>query len=105
MPRYDYTCTECGLTFERLGGFEDVVAPCRCGGVADRQAVYRSQGVSTRPAEVPDSEPQYQVESQRKALRARGWDGDRAVEHIRKNIREDAQGHKQLDVVSANADL
>jgi hypothetical protein len=44
-------------------------------------------------------------EADKRALKGRGWDYDRAVEHIRKNIHEDAQGRKQLDVARANANV
>lgn len=37
-------------------------------------------------------------EQAKNALRASGWDGDRAREHLRKNLREDKHGRKFLDL-------
>ena len=50
-----------------------------------------------RPAEsIPD--PAYRQEAQQRELKAQGWDGARAMEHIRSRVREDKQGRKQVDL-------
>jgi putative FmdB family regulatory protein len=105
MPTYLYDCA-CGNSFEQRAGIVDSILPCpRCEGAAHRRPFYRSQILRVERASVPAAEGEYQNEADKRALKGRGWDYDRALEHVRKNIREDAQGRKQLDVVRANANV
>lgn len=52
-------------------------------------------GLPTRGSSV-SSIPEERLEAERKDLKARGWDGDRAMEFVRKGIHEDGQGNKQF---------
>jgi len=105
MPTYLYDCG-CGYNFEQRAGIEDRLLSCpRCEGAARRRPFYREQTIRTERVPVPVTETEYRFEVDKRALKGRGWDYDRALDHIRKNMREDAEGHKQLDVVSANANL
>lgn len=48
-----------------------------------------------RSDQIPD--PSYRQEAQRRELKEQGWDGDRAVEYVRKRVREDKEGRKFFD--------
>ena len=49
-----------------------------------------------RSGDIPD--PAYREEAQKRELRSQGWDFDRAVRHIRKNVREDKEGRKSVQM-------
>jgi len=97
MPSYDFRC-DCGEVTEARRGVDVKSIPCpACGGNAVR-AFPRNvglMGLPTRGSSMP-ALPEDKAEAQRKDLKSRGWDGDRAVEFIRKGMYEDRDGQKQF---------
>ena len=91
MPVYDYKC-ECGERFTKLTSYDDVFSICKCGKAASRVAFYRNQELRTEAATIPEGEGEYKLESDKRALKGRGWDYDRALEHIRAHVVETDQG-------------
>ena len=92
MPLYEYRC-ECGESWHNLASYEDVIAICKaCKKVAARVAFYRNQEIRTDDAYIPESEGEYKLESDKRALKGRGWDYDRALEHIRAHVVETDKG-------------
>lgn len=104
MPLYTFSC-ECGERFDARAGLEDYSVPCGCGSKAVRDEVYRDQSVVfkgggfTKSVLPPPGSPDEQDEGF-KELRKRGWDGDRAVSEIRKNVYEDGKGRKMLNTAA-----
>src|SRR3990167_2138669 len=96
MPKYDFSCPSCG-TFERYAGYDDATIPCDCGGSARRHEVYRDQGVIfrgggfTKSVVPPPHSPDVSTELG-KELKKKGWDYDRAMGEVRKNIVTDSEG-------------
>lgn len=99
MPRYDFRCSE-GHVTEQRAGIETETIPCPCGRVADRLAVYRFNVAGD--VAVPDSEGFYKNEAGQRALRRQGWDGARAIEHLRQSRIETEAGYA-IDMKKANA--
>lgn len=96
MPLYTYECA-CGRVFDRLANVDDEpVKLCTCYRLAKRREV-NSVAMRVGGATIPNNEPEYQNEKSLRDLNRQGWDGDRAVEHIRKNVREDGQGNKYIN--------
>lgn len=99
MPLYDFACTTCGGCFEARAGYEMRQLCCpACGGVARRAEVYR-QATIIAGATLPPREDAMAVQQEWfREVRKAGWDGDRAISEIRKNLVEDREGRLQLDV-------
>jgi len=97
MPTYDFRC-KCGEVSEVRAGYDAPPITCpACGGVAYRAPF--CAGVSIRGATVAGSwptTPEDRDEAERKDLKRKGWDGDRAMEFVRKGIYEDQSGQKQF---------
>ena len=103
MPRYDFDCPSHGR-FERTAGFDDDEITHECGALSPRVGVYVEQSVtfkgggftkSVLPPPGPDAQAEFHKE-----VRKRGWDGDRAVSEIRKNMIENADGTKSLNAAA-----
>lgn len=93
MPLYTFKGCACAGSFDRLASYTDVTVVCKeCNQTATRVAYYGRQAVRMEDAEIPANEPEYDREAQKRALRSRGWDYDRALEHIRSNVVETAHG-------------
>ena len=106
MPIYTYRC-DSGHETDKLRpmGDESNIDCSECGRTARRLDFYRVRSILQGAGIIPASEPEYQLEADKKALKGRGWDGDRAVEHIRKHMVVNPEGHRVLDVHAANADV
>ena len=100
MPIYDFRCGEGHVTEARRGIGTDAI-PCLCGRKAKRlfsaPAIKVDGGVS-----IPASEGYYQNEANGRQLKKKGWDGDRAIEHLRQNRVETETGWG-IDMRKANA--
>lgn len=109
MPIYTFKCNDGHETDKLLQGNSDLFdLDCPdCGGAAKRLDFYSVRSILQGAGIIPDSEPEYQNEADKKALkRDKDWDGDRAVEHIRKHMVErPSDGGKMLDVAAMNAGL
>lgn len=55
--------------------------------------------VRRRPEQIPD--PAYRQEAAKKALQESGWDGARAMEHLRKRVTEDKEGRKVVNLADS----
>lgn len=98
MPLYEYYC-KCGLVFDRLGSYDDVIAVCpSCKDTAKRRAFYGGEAFVLDRATIPAHEGEYTKEAEKRALKSRGWDYDRSLEHIRNHVIVDNEGRKSLDV-------
>jgi len=75
-----------------------------CGGAARRRPFYSEFFLHVVGGTIPPSGTQDRNEYDKKALKRRGWDYERSVEHIRSHLVETEQG-KVLDVAAANADV
>lgn len=95
MPIYVYRCSACG-DFEKRAGYEDSSITCECGAAATRRP-FSGGGGTIVEGRVLISDPLYAQDKQFKDLRKSGWDGDRAISKMRKNIKTDPQGNKFLD--------
>lgn len=95
MPIYRYSCKSCG-DFEKRAGYEDASASCRCGGAATR-APYSGQLNVHVEGRVLPTNPVEMQQHEFKELRKSGWDADRALSGIRKNITTDKEGHKHFN--------
>lgn len=83
----------------------DTIACPECNATARRLGVYRVRSILQGAGIIPASEPEYQLEADKRVLkREKDWDGDRAVEHIRKHMVERPDGGKMLDVAGAMGD-
>ncbi len=91
--------------FEARGGVADAALPCpECGRQAQRQAVYREQGVifyggGFTKATLPPPGADAQAEMG-KELRKAGWSVDRAVEEMRANRAEDKEGRTYINTAA-----
>lgn len=104
MPLYTYQCS-CGREFDKLANIDDEpVKLCICYRLAHRVEVNRV-AVRVEGATIPDSEPEYQNESDRRSLKKKGWDGDRSVEVIRKHTKTLPDGNRWLDTTAANQEI
>jgi putative FmdB family regulatory protein len=101
MPTYEYRCAHCG-PFEKRAGYEDRSAPCRCGGAATRAPFSGSTGVIVEGRLLPTN-PVEKQQHDFKKLRESGWDRDRAITGIRKNIKTDKEGHKHFNAAGMNS--
>lgn len=95
MPVYEYRCAQCG-PFEKRAGYEDASCSCRCGGVANRAPYSGSVGVFVEGRVLPTS-PAEQQNYQLNQARAQGWDYDRSMSLIRKNVATDKEGRKHIN--------
>lgn len=100
MPFYEYSCS-CGRSFEARGSYNDSLKPCQCGGEAQRLPFSPGVGMMVE-GRVLITDPEYAREKAIQDLRKSGWDGDRAISHIRKSMKEDREGRKFLDPVAVN---
>ena len=103
MPIYTLKCDK-GHEEDRLQPMKDEGSHvCKeCGGVARRLDFYRIRSILQGAGIIPNSEPEYQLESDKRTLkREKDWDGDRAVDHIRKNLVENPDGGRMLDMAAA----
>ena len=99
MPLYTYKC-ECGREWDALAKIDDEpIKLCSCFRLGHRVEVNDVAVVGG--AATPEGE--YKDEADQRDLKKRGWDGDRAVEHIREHMYEDDTGIKKLDAPKANA--
>lgn len=100
MPLYTYQC-ECGREWDALAKIDDEpIKLCSCFRLGHRVEVNKVAIVGD--AGIPGGEEEYQAESDQRDLKKRGWDGDRAVEHIREHMYEDDAGNKRLNAPEAN---
>jgi putative FmdB family regulatory protein len=95
MPIYQYRCEACG-PFDKRAGYEDRSIPCRCGGAATRAPFSDSAGVIVEGRLLPTN-PVEKQQHEFKKLRESGWDRDRALTGIRKNIKTDKEGRKHFN--------
>lgn len=96
MPTYDYRCT-CGEMTTKRGRLDDNLIVCpQCKDVARRVPFYTSTLIVDK-AEAPAGSDDAK-DAERKALRSRGWDGDRAMDEIRKNMVEGPDGQRHLNM-------
>jgi len=103
MPIYTYRC-QCGREFDALAKMDDEpIKMCICRRLAHRSEVNKVAIVGD--ASIPDGEGEYQDESDQRDLKKRGWDGDRAVEHIRTHMVETDSDTRYLDTAAANKDI
>ena len=103
MPIYLYDCG-CGLCFERRVPVSAEVQVCpECEGAARRRPFYSECSVHVVGGTIPPGGTVDRNDFDKKALKRRGWDYDRALEHVRSHLVETEQG-KVLDVAGANAD-
>jgi|SRR3990170_432663 len=104
MPLYTYKCDN-GHETDRLQKSiteeVDSVSCSVCGSAARKLDVYRVRSILQGAGIIPASEPEYQLEADKKDLSHRGWNYDRAVDHIRKNIVEFPDGVKRIDMQKA----
>ena len=102
--RYDYGCGAHGI-FEAFGGVNDSFMPCPiCHEPARRRpfsGVPNISGETVARSQIPD--PVYRMDAEKRHLNATWGDGSRSVEMLRKNVIEDAQGRKQIDLKGMNA--
>jgi putative FmdB family regulatory protein len=104
MPTYLYDC-ECGHTTERRASVSAEVQVCpECGGIAQRRPFYSGYAIHVVGGTIPPAGTEDRHEADRKALKKRGWDYERAVEHVRSHLVETDTG-KVLDTVGANSEL
>ena len=96
MPIYLYQCPGCKGGFEQRGGYDAASAECQCGATATRAPFSGGVGLVVE-GRVLITDPLYAQDKQFKDLRKSGWDGDRAISKMRKNIKTDPQGNKFLD--------
>lgn len=104
MPIYTFKCDTGHETDKLLPmGNEDGVTACpECGRTARRLDFYRVRSILQGAGIIPASEPEYQLEADKRALKEdKDWDGDRAVEHIRNNLVENPDGGRRLDMQKA----
>ncbi len=98
MPTYDYT-GRCGHTSTKRGRLDDNLIVCPemgCEEVVQRVPFYTPTLIVDR-AEAPTGSEDAN-DTERKALRSRGWDGDRAMDEIRKNMVEGPDGQRHLNM-------
>ena len=101
MPLYTYQCS-CGREWDALAKIGDEpIKLCTCYRLAHKVDTYKVAIIGN--ASIPSGEGEYQVEFDKRELKKQGWDGDRAIEHVRKNMVEiDDSGQRYLDTVAAN---
>lgn len=99
MPLYTFKGCACRGSFDRLASYNDVTVVCKeCKQTATRVAFYGRQAIRMEDAEIPADEPEYDREAQKRALRSRGWDYDRTLGEIRKNMVEGPDGQRHLNM-------
>lgn len=103
MPKYDFACGAHGI-FEAFGSLHDSYSSCPvCHEPARRRpfsGVPNLKGETVSRSQIPD--PAYRQEAEKKHLNQTWGDASRSVEMIRKNIHEDANGMKQIDLKGMN---
>lgn len=103
MPKYDYGCA-CGNSFEEYGSRDSDSVECPvCHKPARRRpfsGVPHIKG-ETVARSIPD--PAYRMEAEKRDLNRTWGDASRSVELLRKNIHEDANGMKQVDLKGMTA--
>ena len=104
MPWYDYQCPRCGV-FEARGGIDADAHECVCGEQSPRSPFHGRLAIQTGtvpPSQIPNAEERRDVIARNFR---REWGGaDRSIEMIRKNMIEDGQGNKMLDLNGMNQD-
>ena len=67
--------------------------PCVCGGAAIRVPFYSVAVIDGNSrAAIPSNENEYHIEDEKRKLKGRGWDGDRAVEYVRTQRKKTPDG-------------
>lgn len=94
MPIYSYRCPN-GCVYEKLAKYDDVNMVCTCGEVATRRDFYMPT-VIAHPAAPPYGGGDW-VKQEKKKLKAKGWDYDRAIGEIGQATVVDDQGNSHLD--------
>ncbi len=100
MPRYDYSCPHCGADFEASKPHGAEWAECTCGSMAHRKPYSGVPYLIAATATKAIPEEPYRMAAEKKDLAAKGWTAERSIEEIRKNIVEDNDGNKQLNVAA-----
>ena len=100
MPLYRFSCGSCGASFDALAGYGADAKGCTCGSPAVRVPTFEA-GFVVAGKSIPPDRASAQYEEHRELRRA-GWNGDRALELIRKNVSEDKEGRKSLNVTAMN---
>ena len=97
MRVYLYRCVE-GHQFERSGGLDDDLVHCECGQPARRRPFSSVPYIKgeTVARSIPD--PVYRMEAEKRELHSTWGDASRSVEMLRKNVFEDANGNKQINL-------
>ncbi len=112
MPIYSYTCSQCGFAFDkRFASFDPAGSlPCPvCEAKASRAEVYSSNfrmGKAPPPKEwkrpgTGMADYKERIEYEQREHKKHGWDGDRAVEAVRKGRVEGDKGLYGFDVDKA----
>lgn len=102
MPVYVYGCGADG-NFEAAGSHNDSCQPCPvCHQPARRRPFSGLPNLKgdTVARTIPD--PSYRQEAEKRHLNQIWGDASRAAEMLRKNVVEDAQGNKQIDMKGMN---
>ena len=109
MPRYDYTCPDCGLQSDLIRGYDDSTTPCpTCGNDAGRVAAYPSQYVTykgpgfTKAVSVPrprtDAERAEVQHLLKKEMDTKtDYPTDRVYDDLHQAVTHDDQGRPQVD--------
>lgn len=96
---YTFDCLGCGHVFDR----RTTLIPCLdcplCGQLAERRTVY-APNFRVGRAVPPQGDPE-RLDHDRRELKKRGWDGDRAVDVTRKGRIEGEKGTFGLDFEKA----
>lgn len=101
MPTYLYLC-DCGCSLEKRAPFSAEIQACpECGEAARRRPFYSEYSIHVVGGTIPPGGTVERNDYDKKTLKRRGWDYDRALEHVRSHLVETEQG-KVLDVAGAN---
>lgn len=97
---YTFDCPNCGHIFDRRTSVLIPGLDCPlCGRLAGRRTVYASNFRIGR-AVPPQGDPE-RLDHEKRELKKRGWDGDRAVDVTRKGRVEGEKGTYKLDFEKA----
>lgn len=97
MPIYDYRCKKCHTTFTRGARYDDVLALCECGEMAQRSPIYMTNNIIAGQSLPRRDDAGSIQEEYGKEVKKRGWSKDRAIEELRANRFTDAEGQMRID--------
>lgn len=102
MPTYDFRCPDCGV-FELRAGYSERSVYCDCGRAAERlpfSGIPYLNGATVASA-IPD--PTYRQEAEKRDLNRSWGDASRSVEMLRKNVVEQKDGNKVINLAGMRA--